>query len=144
MVLLELRLQQRQEPRVHARGRLEDCFGRSGGRGGGKVCQRGSSGGRAGEASGARVPRRHTLVQRAVSVPTPSRVGQRDEHVGVVEQLARALGNVGATRDDELEQSKLLRPSKSPRRKEVDLTDIISVSRKELKGTALTLCGGVA
>ena len=43
MVLLELRLQQRREPRVHARGRPEDCSGRSGGRGGGKVCQRGES-----------------------------------------------------------------------------------------------------
>ena len=48
--------------------------------------------------------------------------GQRDEHVGVVEQLALALGNVGATHDDELEQFKLSRPSKSPRRKKVDLT----------------------
>ena len=86
-----------QAPRVHARGRLEDCSGRSGGRGGGKVCQRGGSGGRAGESSGARVPRRHTLVQRADAA------GQRDEHVGVVEQLALALGNVGATHDDELD-----------------------------------------
>ena len=75
--------------------------------------QRGGSGGRAGESSGARVPRWHTLVQRADAA------GQRDENVGVVEQLALALGNVGATHDDELEQFKVFMAWKRPAKKKI-------------------------
>ena len=87
-----------QASRVHARDRLEDCSGRSGGRGWGKVCQRGGSGGRAGESSGARVPpRRQPAQQWGKKVVSPLHRGCKGVQAATTAKLARGelVGQTG-------------------------------------------------